>query len=129
MSALEEITSEEIVRNFSLKLRLARAAELASVGSLFRAEELLMPKGNLPDTPEELDLLARILVRQKRYVEAKKRWGDALRASGGECYYKNALNSLDNYLKKSKRRKQILFVSFFILSLIICLGIGYRLLI
>jgi hypothetical protein len=126
MPALEDTSSEELVRVFCRRLRMARAAEIASVGVLYRAEELLMPEGNLPDTPEELDLLARILVRQKRYVEAKKRWNDALRASGGESYYEDALKSLNNYLRTLKWRRQILIFGIFFLSVIISAAIGYH---
>jgi len=98
---------ESIIRDFSLKLRLARSAELALAGSLFRAEELLMSGGELPQTAEELDLLARILVRQKRYFEAQKRWNDALRVSNGESRYQNAIDSLNVYLETLKHKKQI----------------------
>jgi hypothetical protein len=126
MSALERTNSEEIVRVFSRRIRLARAAELASAGSLFRAEELLMPNGELPDSAEELDLLARILVRQKRYGEAQKRWNDAFRVSGGKSHYQDALNTLNYYLQALKWRRQILVPAVFVLILIIWIGIWYQ---
>jgi hypothetical protein len=126
MSALEYHPHERIIRNFSLKLRLARSAELALAGSLFRAEELLMPGGELPKTAEELDLLARILVRQKRYVEAQKRWNDALRVSNGESRYQDALDSLNCYLETLKHKKQIQGIVAIILIIFLLAGIGFR---
>ena len=81
MSVSETVSPGDIVRAFSLRLRLARSTELALAGSLLRAEELLTSGGNLPETAEELDLLARILVQQKRYAEAQKRWKDAFLVS------------------------------------------------
>lgn len=129
MSALECHPHERIIRDFSLKLRLARSAELALAGSLFRAEELLMYGGELPQTAEELDLLARILVRQQRYVEAQKRWNDALRASNGESRYQDALDSLNLYLKTLKHKKQIQGIVAIILFIFLLAGIGFQFLI
>jgi hypothetical protein len=119
MSASGSLPTGEIIRAFSFRLRLARSAELALAGSLLRAEELITPNGGLPETAEELDLLARILVRQKRYAEAEKRWKDALRVSGGKNCYQDALDSLNAYVIALQHRKQIVFLSVSILSLIL----------
>lgn len=129
MSALEYHPHERIIRDFSLKLRLARSAELALAGSLYRAEELLMSGGELPQTAEELDLLARILVRQKRYVEAQKRWNDALRVSNGESRYQDAIDSLNCYLKILKNKRQIQGIVAIILVIFLLISIGFQFLI
>lgn len=121
MSDLESVPTREIIRAFSLRLRLARSAELALAGSLLRAEELLTPGGSLPETARELDLLARILVRQKRYAEAQKRWKEALRFSGGERCYQDALDSLNGYVAALHRRKSILLFTTSTISLILAI--------
>jgi len=110
MSAREVVPARESVQTFSLKLRLARSAELALAGSLLRAEELLMPDGCLPGTAEELDLLARILVQQKRYAEAQKRWKEALDISGGKNCYQDALDLLGAYISNLQRKKKVLLI-------------------
>ena len=125
MSVSETVSPGDIVRVFSLRLRLARSTELALAGSLLRAEELLTSGGNLPETAEELDLLARILVQQKRYAEAQKRWKDAFRVSGGQICYKDALDSLNGYVLALHRRKQILLLAVSIVSLILTTVLAY----
>ena len=107
MACLQKSTTEEIVEEFSLKLKLARSAELALAGSLFKAEELLMSGNELPKSAAELDLLARILVRQKRYAEAQKRWNDALRVSPDETCYEKALIALEKHVMALNYRRKM----------------------
>jgi flagellar motor protein MotB len=38
----------------------------------------LAPRGELPENPDELDLLARMAVQQCRFAEAKRLWGEVL---------------------------------------------------
>jgi hypothetical protein len=119
MSVSESLSSGKIAQAFSLRLRLARSAELALAGSLLRAEELLTPGGSLPETAEELDLLARIHVQQRRYAEAHKRWKEALRVSGGKSSYQDALDSLNAYVTVLQRRRRILLFAASIVILIL----------
>ena len=60
------------------RLRLARATELARTGSYLEAEALLAPNGHVPDSPRELDLLARIAAHQGRVADARRFWELAL---------------------------------------------------
>lgn len=110
MPASEILPAEEVVRIFSLRLRLARSAELALAGSFLRAEGLLMRMEKLPKTAEEFDLLARILVQQKRYFEAEKRWIDALRISDDKPCYQDAINSLNTYIDARRRSRKRIFL-------------------
>jgi len=127
MACLQKSTAEEIVEEFSLKLKLARSAELALAGSLFKAEELLMSGNELPKSAGELDLLARILVRQKRYAEAKKRWNDALRVSPDETCYEKALIALEKHVMTLNYRRKlwisVISVVFLTLFVIACIQI------
>ncbi|HSI86335.1 MAG: hypothetical protein ACAI35_13130 [Candidatus Methylacidiphilales bacterium] len=120
MAPTKARSAEEIVRNYSLRLRLARSAELALAGSLLNAEDVLMPDGKIPETAEELDLLARILVRQERYAEAETRWKDALRISKDKDCYQEALNSLNSYVKSvQKNNKFVMLLSTAILVIVV----------
>ncbi len=94
---------DELTQTFSFHLRLARATELAQVGGFLHAEELLMRGLELPETQEELDLLARIYFHQKKYHEARARWLDALRVSSGKNKYQTCIDSLDQYIISLRR--------------------------
>lgn len=79
-----------IVSRFDERLKLARASELAGGGRLLEAEALLCPLGRHPNSAQELDLLARILVRQGRYDEARQCWrevadGDQRKKDAHDC--------------------------------------------
>jgi tetratricopeptide (TPR) repeat protein len=63
---------------FLVKLRVARAAELARAGELSEAEATLKQRCDAPHTADELDLLARIATRQGRFEEACRLWEAAL---------------------------------------------------
>src|SRR6266498_4271340 len=64
----------EAIDRFDRKIQLARASELALSGRLLEAEALLVSKEQFPDTWEELDLLARIRVREGKFADALKLW-------------------------------------------------------
>lgn len=74
------------IEDFETKLRLARAAELGLAGRLLQAESVLSPNGSLPGTALELDMLARINVRQGRFSDALKRWREARLLSGKRSF-------------------------------------------
>lgn len=74
-------------------MRLARATELARSGQYLEATVLLAPQGRLPTDPRELDLLARIAARQRRFADAERLWIAASRAAPGEAEYRTAATS------------------------------------
>ena len=73
---------QSLVKRFDDRSRLASASDLALRGNLMEAEALLCPGMNLPISSDELDLLARIHVRQGLYIQARHRWEDALKIGG-----------------------------------------------
>jgi len=79
---------------FLVKLRVARAAELARAGELHEAEAVLKQPCEAPHTPDELDLLARIAARQGRFKEACRLWEAALHQVPGNENYRHCLESL-----------------------------------
>jgi hypothetical protein len=74
-------------------MRLARATELARSRNYVEATALLAPQGRLPTDPRELDLLARIAARQRRFTDAERLWIAASRAAPGEVEYRTAATS------------------------------------
>ena len=94
---------QRIVARFEDRLRLARASEMASWGRLLEAEALLCPAGRRPLAIDELDLLARIHVRQGRFDQAKRRWEDALNLSEGRTQFSECLQVLEDWLAYRKR--------------------------
>lgn len=89
-------TSERTRADFDVDLclghiRYARAVELARSGKYLEAEAVLLPKGLLPDSPRELDLLARIATLQQQFSRAEKLWEAASRKSSGNVEYSECL--------------------------------------
>ena len=66
-----------LLSKFALQNRLARASELALLGAFASAEAVLMPRGFLPKSHQELDLLARIKVQLGDYEVAGQLWTSA----------------------------------------------------
>jgi hypothetical protein len=106
MSCDEQMLSDAIIRDYSIRVRLARSAELASAENLLCAKEFLAPSGRQPERSEELDLLARLLVLDKRYAEARNRWKDALNVFGGISCYQDALSCSNAYVVSLQKRRQ-----------------------
>ncbi len=94
---------QRIVTRFEDRLRLARASEMASWGRLLEAEALLCPTGRRSLAIDELDLLARIHVRQGRFDQAKRRWKDALNLSEDRAQFSECLQVLEDWLAYRKR--------------------------
>ena len=108
-----------IVDKYTSQLRLARAAELAQSGRLLEAESLLSyDAGSL--TCNELDLLARIHVKQGRLADALRRWREAQQLSRhGE--YKTQILSLCDFAERQdcfRRRVFALFLGLWTLLLV-----------
>ena len=76
------------------QFRLARAADLARSGRYLEAQGLLSPKGHYSDAPRDLDLLARIAVRQGRISEARRLWEAALQKDPKNPDYNECLQRL-----------------------------------
>jgi hypothetical protein len=76
---------------YFVKIRLARATELALSKRFAEAEAVLSPNGELTDNPSELDLLARIAAQQEQFGKARRLWEAALHASPAEVEYSQCL--------------------------------------
>lgn len=93
-----------IAKQFDDRMRQARSSELARDGRLLEAEGLLCQGGQLPESVEELDLLARIHVRQGRYDDARRRWRDAS-GLNGDPSHSQCIEALDQWLDYRRRMK------------------------
>ena len=82
------------MKNVFAQIRLARATELAQSERFLEAEAVLMPNGELPDNPRELDLLARIAARQGSFENARRLWNKALQYEPDNENYKHCLACL-----------------------------------
>jgi putative N-acetylmannosamine-6-phosphate epimerase len=77
-------------------LRFVQATELVRSGKYLEAEAILSPKGQIPETARELDLLARINAHQERFKDAARYWQAALKKNPGNASYKNCLEQLSD---------------------------------
>ena len=97
-----------LVQQFDERLRLARATELATSNRLLEAEALLCPRGSAESSVAELDLLARIHVRQGRFDAAKRLWEQAVvRAVDRRAKFEECLRVLEEYSIRRIRRCKI----------------------
>jgi hypothetical protein len=110
---------EVLTREFSRRLRVARAAELARAGQILKAEALLCPTGTAPKNCEELDLFARILVRQKRFVEAHRVWRKAFERTKERERILGCVRALEDYVESYTRRKTLAWAVGFALWVIL----------
>lgn len=99
-SKVEERLRElrRLTNQFDERMKLARASELARDGRLLEAEGILCQGKGLPQSVEELDMLARIYVRQGRYEEAKRRWRDAAKLDDSHAH-NECIEVLDLWLE------------------------------
>jgi len=93
----------QIVKRFEDRLRLSRASELASWGHLLAAEALLCPGIHLPMSADELDMLARIHVKQGRFDLARRRWEDAAKIGDRCTEFENCIKTLETWLEFKER--------------------------
>jgi len=77
-------------------LRFIQATELVRSGKYLEAEAMLSPKGQVPETARELDLLARINVHQERFEDAARYWKAALKKERDNSNYKTCLEQLSD---------------------------------
>ena len=104
-SSIDERRAEvqRLTTRFEDRLRLSRASELASWGRLLEAEALLCPERHLPMSTDELDLLARIHVKQGQFDLAKRCWEDALKLGDRRAEFEECLKVLEDWLVSRKR--------------------------
>lgn len=96
--------SSQRLQEFDERLRLARASELALLNHLQRAEWVLCAGGISKASSAELDLLARIHVRQGRYGDARKRWEQAISRDEANRYkFEECLRELDAFSAKQMK--------------------------
>ena len=86
------------ITRFNDRMRLALASELASMGRTLEAETLICPGTRLPMSADELDLLARIHVKQGRYDQARKCWEDAAKIGDYRVQFEERIKVLDDWL-------------------------------
>ena len=72
------------------------AASLAGAGRLEDAQSILCANGQLPSTPQGLDLLARIALQTGNVEEARKYWQAALQTNPGYQPARKAVDSLSS---------------------------------
>jgi len=77
-------------------LRFVQATELVRSGKYLEAEAMLSPKGQVPETARELDLLARINAHQERFEDAARYWQAALKKEPNNSNYKTCLEQLSD---------------------------------
>lgn len=94
-----------LVHTFETRLRLARATELAHSNRLLEAEAILSPGRSLPSSPEHLDLLARIHIRQGRLDLARQRWQTAIKNGGPHAEFEECLAALESYSRQLFQRR------------------------
>ncbi len=120
---LEKKEVSRLVLKFDEQLRMHRASELAACNRLLEAAALLCPAGRNASSAAELDMLARINVRQRRFAEAQKCWEQAITRDSdkkGEC--EQCLQVLEVYSAQCYRRRVIewwIALSLLALSLVI----------
>jgi hypothetical protein len=116
---------------FEKRLRMARASELALLHHYTRAETVLCEIGLSNATAEELDLLARIHVRQSRFDDAKQRWELAMeRDARKRDQFENCLQVLEEHRLKWERQVRLNWVLVFVMlciSILLCTSMLARL--
>jgi hypothetical protein len=86
------------------RFRFARAVELAAHGKTREAEAILRADGSRPRTPDELDLLARMAAKKKRFDEARSLWLDAVRLAPENRVYVECSAALAEAERDARRR-------------------------
>jgi len=111
---------------FELRLKLARAAELARAEAFHEAESIL--KEGV--TAEELDLLARIHVQQGNFHDARRRWEMAIcRSKDPEGKYRNCLSELNVYALGKTRKDLavgVAYIALFALGLFVTVFLAFK---
>ena len=121
---------QRIVQQFESRMLLARAAELASAGRLLEAQVLLCPNEATPKSADELDLLARIYVKQGHNDLAKRRWQEALESGERRTEFEECLKALDDYQEQILSRHKMMLrgieLSLWVIALLFFLWLAYK---
>ena len=96
-----------LLSKFALQNRLARASELALLGAFASAEAVLMPRGFLPKSHQELDLLARIKVQLGDYEVAGQLWTSASKL--GNRSYQEEIDELETWKHAIESRNRMIY--------------------
>jgi hypothetical protein len=122
ISKVEERLRElrRLTKQFDERMKLARASELARDGRLLEAEGILCQGKGLPQSVEELDMLARIYVLQGRYGEAKRRWRDAAKLDESHAH-SECIEVLDQWLEHRHKvlLKWVKLAGYIILAIVV----------
>ena len=101
------IDFDSFFKGIELRTRLARASELAAVGALESAKEVLYQDGNSPRTSQEYDLLARISFYRGFDEQSRELWLNAQQVSKTGISYSRELHILDEYKKRKAQRLRV----------------------
>ena len=99
-----------MIDRFDRRMLLARASELALSGRLLEAEVLLVSKERFPNTWEELDLLARVRVREGKFAHALKLWGRGAAIPTRSLRAHACIASLQRYAAAKFKRDGQIFI-------------------
>ena len=99
-----------VTDRFDRRMRLARASELALSGRLLEAETLLVSKEPFPNTWEELDLLARIRVREGKFAYALTLWNRGASMPTRSARARACIASLQDYAAAKFKRDRQMFI-------------------
>lgn len=100
-----------VLAHFDRRMRLARASELALSGRLLEAETLLVSTAHFPDTWEELDLLARIRVREGKLADAMRLWRKGAKTGPHSGRAPECIASLEGYAAAKFKRDRQMFIA------------------
>ncbi len=117
-----------LIADLDERLRLARAADLASSNRLLEAEALICKKNGRDASARELDLLARIHVKQGRLDSAKRRWEDALSLVQDRAPTEKCLRILESYAQQLFRRRVRLWwltIALLVGTLVLCIVVQF----
>jgi len=99
------------LQTFFAKQRLAHASELAQSGRYLEAEGVLTHNGRVPDSPEELDLLARIAGQRGHFDKAERYWTIAQGRGLNSAECQTAIQGIDQARKSQDLRKRVIAIS------------------
>lgn len=98
------------VERFERRLRVARASDLAISGRSLEAAALLESEGRVPTSWAELDLLARIRVREGKLADAFKLWTQGAALDPQERRARICLASLERFAAAKFRRERQVYL-------------------
>ena len=93
------------------EIRFARATELAQSGRFLEAEGLLNQNGELPDNPDELDLLARIAGQRGQFDKARRYWTIAQQRGLNNPTYESGIRGIQQVQDAAANRKKVTTIS------------------